>query len=198
MGEGQKPLRADARRNRERVLRIAQAALASDGLAISFDEIARRAGFGVGTVYRHFPTKEALFEAVLLDRIERLVADARALALADDPVEAFLGFFAAAVGQVATNQALRDALGNSTGLGFKASTTLEDDFNDALGRLLRRAQQAGAIRDDLDAADVKDLLIGTVTAERRAHDRAPDRADGRATSGRLTSTVCDGMRTHPR
>ena len=67
------PLR-DGGRHRERVLQIAQEALGDDGLTISFDEIARRAGFGVGTVYRHFPTKEALFEAVLLGRIERFVA----------------------------------------------------------------------------------------------------------------------------
>jgi AcrR family transcriptional regulator len=182
-----RPLRADARRNRERVLQIAQEALASDGLAISFDEIARRAGFGVGTVYRHFPTKEALFEAVLLGRLERFVSDARALATAEDAGKAFFGWFSRVAEQASANQALCDMLESGSGLGFRPGSTLEDAFTDALGRLLARAQRAGAVRGDLTAADVQDLLRGCLTAERRA----------RARSGavRMAAVICDGMRT---
>ncbi|QYC42798.1 Transcriptional regulator, TetR family [Nonomuraea coxensis DSM 45129] len=185
-----RPLRADARRNRERVLQIAQEALASDGLAISFDEIARRAGFGVGTVYRHFPTREALFEAVLLGRMERFVADARALATAEDPGRAFFGWFRAVVEQASANQALCEMLEGGAVPAFRRGTTLEADFAAALGRLLQRAQRAGAVRGDLRAEDVQDLLRGCLTAERRA----------RARGGKvpMAEVVCDGMRSHPR
>ncbi|SDK65056.1 TetR/AcrR family transcriptional regulator [Nonomuraea jiangxiensis] len=181
-----RPLRADARRNRERVLRIAQEALAADGLTISFDEIARRAGFGVGTVYRHFPTKEALFEAVLLGRIERFVADARAKATAEDAGEAFFGWFAGVVEQASANQALCDMLDSGSGMGFRPASTLEADFVQALGRLLARAQRAGAVRRDLGPQDVHDLLRGCLTAERRAR--------ARGAGGRMAKVVCDGMR----
>ncbi|MCK2216397.1 TetR/AcrR family transcriptional regulator [Actinomadura sp. ATCC 31491] len=185
-----RPLRADARRNRERVLQIAQDALASDGLTISFDEIARRAGFGVGTVYRHFPTKEALFEAVLLGRMERFVADARALATAEDPGKAFFGWFRAVVEQASANQALCDMLDGGTGPAFSRGTALEAAFATALARLLQRAQRAGAVRADLVPADVQDLLRGCLAAERRA----------RARGGKvpMAEVVCDGMRSQPR
>ncbi|MEO3870902.1 helix-turn-helix domain-containing protein [Nonomuraea sp. B12E4] len=181
-----RPLRADARRNREQVLRIAQEALASDGLTISFDEIARRAGFGVGTVYRHFPTKEALFEAVLLGRIERFVADARAKATAEDAGEAFFGWFAGVVEQASANQALCDMLDSGSGMGFRPGSTLEADFVQALGRLLARAQRAGSVRRDLSQQDVYDLLRGCLTAERRAR--------ARGAGGRMAQVICDGMR----
>lgn len=179
-----RPLRADARRNRERVLQIAQEAMDGDGLTISFDEIARRAGFGVGTVYRHFPTEEALFEAVLLGRIERFVADARALATAEDAGRAFFGWFARVIEQAAANQALCDML--ETGLTMRPGSTLAADFTAALGRLLARAQRVGAVRGDLVAEDVHDLLRGCLVAERRA------RARGGAV--RMAEVVCDGMR----
>ncbi|MFI6926927.1 TetR/AcrR family transcriptional regulator [Nonomuraea spiralis] len=181
-----RPLRADARRNRERVLQIAQEALAADGLTISFDEIARRAGFGVGTVYRHFPTKEALFEAVLLGRVERFVADARALATATDAGRAFFAWFCRVAEQAAGNQALCDLLEGGAGLGLRPGSTLEADFADALGRLLARAQRAGAVRRDLSADDVRDLLRGSLAAERHAR--------GRGAAGRMAAVICDGMR----
>src|ERR1700749_2405710 len=83
-------VRADARRNRSRVLDAARGAFASDGLAIPLDEIARRAGVGPGTVYRHYPTKDALFAAVVADRLERLTEQARQLQATLDPGQAFL------------------------------------------------------------------------------------------------------------
>ena len=78
-------LRADARRNRERVLRTAQQLFATEGLGVSLDEIARRAGVGPGTVHRHFPAKEALYLAVATDMLEQLVAQAEELAATGDP-----------------------------------------------------------------------------------------------------------------
>ncbi|MGW0803896.1 TetR/AcrR family transcriptional regulator [Nonomuraea sp. NPDC002799] len=181
-----RPLRADARRNRERVLQIAQEALASDGLTISFDEIARRAGFGVGTVYRHFPTKEALFEAVLLGRIERFVADGRALSTSEDAGKAFFGWFSRVIEQASANQALCEMLESDSGMAFRQGSTLQDDFAGVVRRLLDRAQRAGAVRRDLVAGDVLDLLRGGLVAERRA------RARGGAV--RLAEVICQGMR----
>ncbi|SHF55380.1 TetR/AcrR family transcriptional regulator [Streptoalloteichus hindustanus] len=182
---GGRRLRADARRNRELVVAAARTAFAEDGLAISFDEIARRVGVGVGTVYRHFPTREALFEAVLLDRVRQFVADAVALADADDPGRAFLGFVTAVIDQLALNQALCEALEASAGVGFETAPTVERDFLDAVGTLLRRAQQAGAIRSDLDVVDVRDILVACATAQRRASRRGG--------TSRLVAVVCEGM-----
>lgn len=181
-----RPLRADARRNQELVLATAREMFAAEGLSVSFDEIARRAGVGVGTVYRHFPTRAALFEAVILGRIEQFVDTANALADAEDPGEAFVGFFAHVIDQVSLNQALCDALEVSGGAAFAAPATVQHDFLEAFGVLLGRAQQAGAIRPDLDIADINDLVVGCATAERRARHRgAPDR---------LVGVVCEGMR----
>src|SRR6202167_3157820 len=87
-----RPQRADARRNRDRVLKAARAAFAAEGSDASLDEIARRAGVGTGTVYRHFATKEALFEAGVFDRIDKLIQEARAFADDLDPSRAFSSF----------------------------------------------------------------------------------------------------------
>jgi len=87
-----RPLRADARRNRDRVLEAARTSFGAEGSDVSLDEIARRAGVGAGTVYRHFPTKEALFEAVVFDRMEELVEEACALSDDPDPGRAFSSF----------------------------------------------------------------------------------------------------------
>src|ERR1700680_1105959 len=88
-----RPLRADAQRNRARLLDVAEVVFASKGIAASTEEIAREAGVGIGTVFRHFPTKEALLEAVFVRRLEQLAAHADALADAYDPGAAFFTFF---------------------------------------------------------------------------------------------------------
>src|SRR5436189_3893468 len=87
-----RPLRADAARNRARVLKVAYQTFAAEGLAVPIDEIARRAGVGAGTVYRHFPTKEELYRAVIEDRLSRIVDDGRALLASQDPGQALFGF----------------------------------------------------------------------------------------------------------
>ncbi len=158
-----KTLRADARRNRELVVAAARDLLAEDGIAVSFDAIARAAGVGVGTVYRHFPDRCALFEAVVLDRIVAFVTDAREAADSADPGAAFLGFFGRFVRQVALNQALCDAMDG----GVAVPEQLRAEFVAALGDLLRHAQDAGRIRPDLSVADVLDLVIGFACAGRR-------------------------------
>ncbi|SEP54338.1 TetR/AcrR family transcriptional regulator [Amycolatopsis saalfeldensis] len=182
-----RPLRADARRNRDQVLAVAREMLSVDGLSVSFDEIARRAGVGVGTVYRHFPTRNALFEAVLLGRVEEFTEQARTLAAAENPSgEAFLGYFAHLVGEVALNQALCDAFDDDAGAGIALPGQLRQEFIRSFDALLEHARTAGAVRTDVDIADVLDLLIGAAAAGRRGRLRG--------TSDQLIAIVVDGLR----
>lgn len=186
VGPTGRPLRADARRNHDLVLATAREMLSASGLSVSFDEIARRAGVGVGTVYRHFPTRHALFEAVILGRIEQFVKRAETLADDTQPGEAFLDYFTHVVDQVSLNQALCDALEASTGADFAAPAHVQREFLQAFDTLLRRAQEAKQVRSDLDIADVLDLAIGCATAERQARHRdAPNR---------MVAVVLDGLR----
>ena len=130
------------------MLRAAREAFAGSGYGVPLDEIAARAGVGPGTVYRHFPTKEALFEAVVTARVQDLVADARARADAVDPGDAFFGFLARIAAESAAKRDLPDAI-SITG-------SLREDLNAALDVLLRRAQQAGAVRAD---GRIPDLIV---------------------------------------
>ena len=147
-----RPMRADAARNREKVLRAARDAFAESGYGVPLDEIAARAGVGPGTVYRHFPTKEALFEAVVTVRVQDLVAAARARADASDPGAAFFGFLALVAAESAAKRDLPDAI-SITG-------SVRDEVHAAVDMLLRRAQQAGAVRADVRTADLIVLLKG--------------------------------------
>src|SRR5215470_18018166 len=147
-----RPLRADAARNREKVLRAAREAFAESGYGVPLDEIAARAGVGPGTVYRHFPAKEALFEAVVAARITDLVNDARARADAADPGEAFFGFLSRIAGEAAAKRDLPDAI--------SVAGSLREDLFAALDLLLRRAQQAGAVRTGIETSDLIVLLKG--------------------------------------
>ena len=149
---GGRPMRADAARNREKVLRAAREAFAESGYGVPLDEIAARAGVGPGTVYRHFPAKEALFEAVVTARITDLVSDARARADAADPGEAFFGFLTRIAGEAAAKRDLPDAI--------SVAGSLREDLFAALDLLLRRAQQAGAVRAGFRTPDLIVLLKG--------------------------------------
>jgi AcrR family transcriptional regulator len=145
-------LRADAARNREKVLRAARDAFAESGYGVPLDEIAARAGVGPGTVYRHFPTKEALFEAVVAARLRDLVTDARARADSSDPGGAFFGFLARVAAESAAKRDLPDAI--------SVAGSLRDELNAALELLLQRAQRAGAVRADVRTPDLIVLLKG--------------------------------------
>src|SRR5579859_7375871 len=105
-----KRLRADARRNRDRLLAVAEDIFARRGLVASTDDIARAAGVGIGTLFRHFPTKEALLEAVFVARLQHLTEDARRLSSGDDPGEAFATFFAQIITESRTKLPLATAL----------------------------------------------------------------------------------------
>ncbi|MFB4312342.1 TetR/AcrR family transcriptional regulator [Actinomadura sp. GTD37] len=178
------PRRADARRNRERILRAAFEAFAAEGRLVPLDDIARRAGVGAGTVYRNFPTKEVLFQAVVTARIASIVDEAKALGDAEDPAGAFYGFVTRVVDQAMFNHAVCDALSAGQG-GFDAGG-MDEQFTAALDVLLRRAQDAGAVRPDVDIRDVRALTAGMMQMERLR------RPDGRP--GRMTSLACDALR----
>jgi AcrR family transcriptional regulator len=181
-----RPLRADAARNRARVLDAAHECVASKGVTVSTEEIARCAGVGVGTVFRHFPTKESLLEAVFADRLRRFVADADRLVAGAEPHTALFAVLRRAVDTYATKHAIGDALsaaGVDAGpLAAQAGGTLRH----VLGGLLTAAQGAGTVRGDVTVDDVLALIVGTVRAAEHAGG-SPDR---------LLSVVTDGLRTH--
>jgi AcrR family transcriptional regulator len=180
-------VRADAQRNRERVLTAAIEAFATEGLSVPVHEIARRAGVGTGTVSRHFPTKEALYDAIILHRVEQLVGKARELAATTDPGTAFFEFFAYMVDEGAVDHGLADAL---SGGGYDVAASAERTGHDvmgALGELLSSAQHAGAVRDDIDVADVKALMAGCIA--RASGSTSP------AARHRVIEVVRKGLRT---
>ena len=158
-----RPLRADARRNRARILVVAEEAFAADGLGVPVEELVRRAGFGVGTFYRHFPTKEALLGALILERIEQLTLAAEA-ALEGDPAEGFAGFVAGLVRAGSGNKAIAAALVRS-GVDLQALTGDPGRrLSELTALLLARAQQAGAVRPDIGPRELKVLTNGLIQA----------------------------------
>lgn len=185
MTQPPRPLRADAVRNRARVLEVAYETFAAGGLAVPIDEIAKRAGVGAGTVYRHFPTKEDLFRAVIEDHLSRIVNDGRALLTSGDPGEALFTFLRSMVLEWgATDQGLVDALAGA-GIDIKdAVPDAEAAFLGLLGDLLRAAQDAGTARRDVDVPDVKALVVGAQAMQ----------AYRPGTAARLTEVVLDGLR----
>jgi AcrR family transcriptional regulator len=186
-GCGARPLRADARRNRDRVLEAARAAFGAEGSDVSLDEIARRAGVGAGTVYRHFATKEALFEAVVFDRIGELVEEARALSDDPDPGRAFSSFVERLAREGALKRDLVEALA-SDGIHLQlGEAPILRALIDVLAELLRRAQRAGAVRSDIGVDDVVALLTGAAYAI--CHTRADEQR-----TRRLLAIMYDGLR----
>jgi AcrR family transcriptional regulator len=183
----EKPLRADAQRNRQRVLEVAEQVFATEGLAVPIDEIARRADVGVGTLYRHFPTKEALYAAVVLSRLEAATAHARELSRAPDPGAAFFVFLERLVRQGSVKKDLVEALAASGAQYRESLGSAKKDLGVAFGKLLARAQRAGAVRKDATVADVFALIHGPFAVLGRQGADAAARE-------RLFSIVCDGLR----
>lgn len=165
-----RPLRADARRNRERVLDTARAAFAAEGLSVPLDEIARHAGVGPGTLYRHFPTKEALIEAVVHDRLQGLAAEGAALGDAPDPGVAFFAFLDRLAAEAGPKRDLFDALVSAGVEIGPAVTSAAGDLRTQIACLLARAQRAGAVRTDIGSAELTALLSGMLFAVRSRRD----------------------------
>jgi AcrR family transcriptional regulator len=185
----QPAVRADARRNRARLLEVAAEAFAAGGLTVPLDEIARRAGVGPGTLYRHFPTKEALFEAVVQQRLQRLVDAARIRQDAEQPDDALFGFIELLVAEAGPKKDLVEAL---TGAGVDVRARLAAtaaELRTEMHLLLTRAQRAHSVRADITVADLMALISG-ILLSRHAADQ-PEPAD----PTRALAVVRDGMRT---
>jgi AcrR family transcriptional regulator len=152
-------VRADARDNRSRILAAADEVFGTGGPAASTEEVARRAGVGIGTVFRHYPTKQDLLLAVLAARLEHLRDRARALAGSADPGEAFRTFFAEVIADAATKLAIAGALPDEPD-GAENVTRAGEELRQAFAVLLAGAQQAGAVRRDVAAPEVYGLMVG--------------------------------------
>ncbi|GAA4584974.1 TetR/AcrR family transcriptional regulator [Planotetraspora phitsanulokensis] len=166
MGEG-RPLRADAQRNRAKILEAAEVVFSAQGLSASTEDVAKEAGVGIGTVFRHFPAKESLIEAVFLARVRRLADKAAALSQAQAG-PAFFGFFTYAVEQAATQSAYADVLSEAAAAGNgEEASVVGAELAATVETLLTRAQQAGAVRADIGPAELIALLIGASRAAER-------------------------------
>jgi len=179
-----RPMRADARRNRALLVDAAESLFAAKGNALSTEDVARAAGVGIGTLFRHFPTKEALLEALYHHRLEHTAELARNLADADDPGKAFFTFLTEAVNGAGTKIALADALAEA-GVDVQARPA-SLGLGAALGTLLTRAQRAGAVRPDIGLPELTAVLVGASRAAQ--HTAAP------AVRAHAVTVILDGLR----
>jgi AcrR family transcriptional regulator len=184
-------MRADAQRNYTRLLDAASAALLEHGADdVSLEEIARRAGVGIGTLYRHFPTRQALLEAVYRDQVDLLSARAEKLLLAESPGDALADWLRALVKFSSTKRSLTTALLATLGKDSDLLSSCGQVIRGAAESLLARAQQAGVVRPDADAGDLIRLVHAVnIATERRPAD--PGQAD------QMLALILDGLRPPP-
>jgi AcrR family transcriptional regulator len=182
-----RPLRRDAERNRRRILEAAAEAFAQRGLSVTMDDIAEHAGVGVGTVYRRFPEKELLIEALFEERVAELVAMAEEALSEDDPWQALLGFVERAQAVQASNRGLKELL-LSTAHGRERIASVRERLSPIADQLVRRAQASGQLRSDVAVTDFPliQMMLGSVVDATR--DAAPD------TWRRMLAIIADGLR----
>lgn len=179
-------LRADARRNRAEILRAAEICFAEQGFGVPIDDIAKHACVGVGTVYRHFPTKESLAAAVVISHMELLTQEARALAGSSEPTEAFFAFLGALAHEGGEKRDLFEALAGS-GIDFKEiSGEVRVELEAAADVLLKAAQAAGTIRPDIVVFDLFGLVMGACTMPAKEIRCSQDRMMAIVKAGLLT------------
>ena len=183
--ETRRPMRADARRNYERLVASAREAFAREGTSASLEAVAEGAGVGIGTLYRHFPTRQALLEAVYADEVDAMARSARALADRDawDALSAWLHDY---VGFAATKRALMDAMleaapDSDVLVNCRAALT------QAGGELIARAQDAGVLRPDVEFIDVV-RMVGQIALTPNTDDEQKER---------MLQIVLDGLRARP-
>jgi AcrR family transcriptional regulator len=184
----ERPLRRDAERNRQLIIEAARTAFAEDGLSVTLDEIARRAGVGVGTVYRRFPDKEQLIDALFETRINELAAEAEAALLADDPWDGLVGFLERANQQHACDRGFKEvALSGVHGLERVARA--RQLMFPLVTQLVERAQADGSLRADVTPTDIPllQLMLGSLSECTRDVD--PD------VWRRYLGIITDGLRT---
>ena len=156
----QRKPRMDAQRNRERILEVAKDAFARSGAGTSLDDIAKQAGVGAGTLYRHFPARDALLEAVYRTEVEKLAAAERKLAQDLSPMEALRAWMLLFVDYIATKQIIAPALNTLVGGPSKVYEASGAQITGAIRALVERAIESGDIRRDLDPLDLLRALIG--------------------------------------
>ncbi|MFJ7066680.1 TetR/AcrR family transcriptional regulator [Streptomyces sp. NPDC101115] len=180
-------MRADARRNHERLLAEARAAFAAQGTDASLEDIARRAGVGIGTLYRHFPTREELLGAVFRDGLEELLDRSAELAGSSDPCAALVGWLRTLIAHAGEYRGLSVALMSASYGRSSALAECSEPLRAAGERLLARAREAGTVRADVSIGDLMKLTNAiALAAERSPED--PDLAD------RLLDLTVRGLR----
>ncbi|NBH03761.1 TetR/AcrR family transcriptional regulator [Amycolatopsis sp. SID8362] len=178
-----RPVRADARRNREKLVEVARAAFATDG-AVALETIAREAGVGIGTLYRHFPTREALVEAVYAAELDDVTASAPALLEQHPPEVALRAWMDRYAAFFATKLGMADTLRVSLGTGRIVTAETRRRIVAAIGAILEAGAAAGTLRADADPEDVTFVLLGVFLSA--GHE--PERI------GRLLDLVADAVR----
>jgi len=157
--DGRKP-RVDAQRNRERILQVAKQAFTQSGADTSLDDIAKQAGVGPGTLYRHFPTREELLKAVYRNNLENLATAGEKFAGTMPPVEALRAWLLSFVDAVAAKQIIAPALNTLVGDHKKVFESSYAQVHEAIRRLVKRGVKSGEIRKDLDPMDLLRALVG--------------------------------------
>jgi AcrR family transcriptional regulator len=152
--------RSDAQRNRERILEVAKRAFTRHGAATSLDDIAKQAGVGAGTLYRHFPTRDALIEAVYRSEVEKLAAAANGFAAAMTPVEALRTWLLLFVDYIAAKHIIAPALNSVAGGPSRLYEGSRSLVQGAIEELVKRAKKSGDVRRDIDASDLLRAVIG--------------------------------------
>jgi AcrR family transcriptional regulator len=152
--------RSDAQRNRERILEVAKEAFTKSGASASLDDIAKQAGVGPGTLYRHFPTRDELLEAVYRTEVEKLAAAGRKLAETLPPVEALRAWLLLFVDYIATKQIIAPALHALAGGPSRLFEASYAQVGETVRALVKRAIKSGDIRKDLEPLDLLRALVG--------------------------------------
>lgn len=186
-GPSARKLRADGQRNRERLMQIAKAAFADVGADISLEEIARRAGVGIGTFYRHFPTRDAIVEAVYRREVEQLAGAANRLLASLAPGAALQEWMRLFVDYIATKKVMVAALSAIVGGASELYAFSGAQITGAMTLLVERATAAGDIRADVDPNDLLRALVGFTYG-----NSSPN---WQASALRLIDILMDGLRT---
>ncbi len=188
-GTGTRPLRADAQRNRDRLLDSAVRAFSTDGADVTLDAIAKDAGVGIGTLYRHFPTREALVEAAYRNELGRLCDAAPELLQTTTPDKALRVWMDRFVEYMTTKRGMADALRAVIASGGNPFAESRARLTGAIETLLTAGAAAGAIRSDIAPVDVLASLSGVSLAAGEPAQREQ--------AGRLLDLITDGLRFRP-
>ena len=180
-------MRADARRSRAKLLEAATAAFAENGADAPLDDIARRAGVGIGTLYRHFPTRLDLQAAVFRSQVQSVCATADDLIVNATPEQAFAGWLRAMAAYLTTKRGLSKALIGALGKDSELISGCWKAMHDTAERLLAHAQETGVLRPDVTSNDVLRLVHGITMAT----EQSPEDTD------RLLAVMFDGLRARP-